>query len=209
MKESQEPSVLTKTAPSSKKPPMSRKKKIILWTIIGVLVVAIAVTVPLVVVSRNNKKENEQSMADSMFHSVYQTAEQDGVYVKPAGNGKYKIYNSNGSFEKDFTGNAHLALSPNKKEHTYYFENGILDTTKEVTVVKVNGEDFYHYHGQLIESDAMELHGNLYWVYGGQIQYDKSGDFRISESDNTVYKVIKGKIVGYYESDGTLVGPGE
>ena len=157
----------------------------------------------------NNKKENEQSMADSMFHSVYQTAEQDGVYVKPAGNGKYKIYNSNGSFEKDFTGNAHLALSPNKKEHTYYFENGILDTTKEVTVVKVNGEDFYHYHGQLIESDAMELHGNLYWVYGGQIQYDKSGDFRISESDNTVYKVIKGKIVGYYESDGTLVGPGE
>ena len=37
MKESQEPSVLTKTAPSSKKPPMSRKKKIILWTIIGVL----------------------------------------------------------------------------------------------------------------------------------------------------------------------------
>lgn len=205
MKESQEPSVLTKTAPSSKKPPMSRKKKIILWTIIGVLVVAIVLVAVLVPISRRNKQEKEYEQA--YVHAHFQTTQRDGISAKPIGKGKYKLYDRNGNFMKDFWGDAHLALPDDNKEHTYYFNNGVLDTTQGIQYTELNpGEKFYYYHGRLMESNTITLDGtHLYWVYGGLIQYDKSGNYRIFENDNTLYKVVKGQVIGHYEPDGTYV----
>lgn len=203
MKESQEPSVLTKTAPSSKKPPMSKKKKIILWTIIGVLIVAIAVTVPLVVVSRNNKQKKIEAYQKAYLHAHFQTAKQDGISAKPIGKGKYKLYDRNGNFMKDFWGDAHLALPEDDSEHTYYFYNGILDTTQGITYTELNpGEKFYYNNGRLMESNTLSLDGGktYYWVYGGLIQYDKTGNYRIFEDGNTIYKVVKGQVVGHYEN---------
>lgn len=201
MKESQEPSVLTKTAPSSKKPPMSRKKKIILWTIIGVLIVAIAVTVPLVVVSRNNKKEYE-----NYINAHFKSTRDDGVYAKPAGKNLYKIYDRSGNFMSDFTGDALLELPSDTAEHDYYFDNGVLDTSPGLQTIDSDGDTFYYYHGRLMEDGIVTLNGKQYWVLDGVIQYDKTGNYKIKFSDGSIlFKIQNGHILGYYEDDGSYV----